>query len=165
MYVHVHIAMVLYLVFIISIKLICIYTHLDNDGSNNDGSDNDGSDNDGSENDGSENNGSDTKESNSSALDSLSTGVAVAITFAVTFILTLTATAIITFIITYFCVKRRFVNANPQYQSPQEKVLYEKVNSPSHTISEDDLELQPNPAYGTGHEVIKVTNVVYESCK
>ena len=69
------------------------------------------------------------------------------------------------FIVAYVCVKRRFVNANPQYQSPQEKVLYEQVNSSSHTISKDDLELQPNPAYGASHEVIKVTNAVYESCK
>ena len=119
----------------------------------------------GSENDRPDNNGSCTKESNSSESDSLSTGVVVVITFAVTFITTLTATAIITFIVTYFCVKRRFVNANPQYQSPQEKVLYEQVNSPNHTINKDDLELQPNPAYGTSHEVIKVINAVYESCK
>ena len=119
----------------------------------------------GSENDRPDNNGSCTKESDNSESDSLSTGVAVVITFAVTFIVSITAIAIITFIVTYFCVKRRFVNANPQYQSPQEKVLYEQVNSPSHTISKDDLELQSNPAYGTGHEVIKDTNAVYESCK
>ena len=124
-----------------------------------------GSENDGPDNNGSDNDGSCTKESNSSESDSLSTVVVVVITFTVTFILTLTATAIITFIVTYFCVKRRLVNANPQYQSPQEKVLYEQVNSPSHTISKDDLELQSNPAYGTSHEIIKVTNAVYESCK
>ena len=114
---------------------------------------------------GSHNDKSDTIESDNSGLDSLSTGVAIIITNAVTFILTLTATAIITFIIAYFCVKRRFVNPKPQYQSPQEKVLCEQVNSPSHTSSKDDLESQSDPAYDTSHEVIKVTNAVYENCK
>ena len=111
---------------------------------------------------GSDNDGSVTTQSDTSGL---STGAAIIITNAATFILTLTATAIIAFIFAYFCVKRRFVNANPQYQSPQKKVLCEQVNSPSHTISKDDLELQSDPAYGTSLEVIKVTNVVYESSK
>ena len=114
---------------------------------------------------GSNNDGSDAKESDNSELDSLPTKVAVVVTNSVTFIVSVTATAIITFIVAYVCVKRRFVNNNPHCQSPQEKVLYEQVNLPSHTISKDDLELQPNPAYGTSHEVIKVTNHVYESCK
>ena len=116
----------------------------------------------GSDNDGPDNDRSCTKESENSGL---STGVAVVITFVVTFIVSVTTTAIVTCIVTYFCVKRRFVNTNPQCQSSQEKVLYEQVNSPSHIISKDDLELQSNPAYGTSHEVIKVTNAVYESCK
>ena len=114
---------------------------------------------------GSPNDRSDTKESDNSGLDSLSTGVAITITNAATFILTLSVTAIITFIIAYFCVKRRFVNPKSQYLSPQEEVLCEQANSPNHIISKDDLELQPDPAYGTGHEVIKVTNAVYENCK
>ena len=114
---------------------------------------------------GSHNDRSDTKESDNSGLDSLSTGVAITITNVATFILTLTATAMITLIIAYFCVKRRFVNPKPHYRSPQEKMLCEQVNLPSHTISKDDLELQSDPAYGTSHEVIKVTNAVYENCK
>ena len=83
-----------------------------------------------------------------------------------TFILTLTTTAIVTFIVTYICVKRKFANIyNPNDQSPQEKVLYEPVGPSSHTISKNDFELQPNPAYGTSHEVIMDTNPTYESCK
>ena len=113
----------------------------------------------------SENDGSDAKESDNSELDSLPTGVPVVVTNSVTFIVSVTATAIITFIVAYFCVKRRFVNANPHCQSSQEKVLNKQENLPSHSISKDDLELQTNPAYGTGHEVIKVTNHAYESCK
>ena len=90
------------------------------------------------------------------------TAVAVTITFAVTFILTLTVTVIVTFVVTYVCVKRKFTNAyNPNNQSPQEKVLYEQVG---HTISKNDLKLQPNPAYGTSHKVIIDTNPAYDSC-
>ena len=70
------------------------------------------------------------------------------------------------FIVRYFCFKRGSVNANPQYKSPQEKMLYEKVNSPSHTsICKDDLELKSNPAYGPSSEVMEDTNAAYESCK
>ena len=101
---------------------------------------------------------------------SLSTGAAVAITFAVTFILTLTVTAIITFIVTCICVKRTLDKGRtdyPKQQSPgpQEKVLYEQVCLPSQTVTKNDLELQPNPAYGTSHKVTMDTNPAYESCK
>ena len=81
-----------------------------------------------------------------------------------TFILTLTVTAIITFIVTYVCVKRTLDNLNHS-PGPQEKVLYEQVRLPSHTVTKNDLELQPNPAYGTSHKVIMNTNPAYESCK
>ena len=88
-----------------------------------------------------------------------------------TFILTLTVTAIITFIVTYcVCVKRTFDKANTynlkqQSPGPQEKVLYEQVCLPSHTVTKNDLELQPNPAYGTSHKVTMDNNPAYESCK
>ena len=95
-----------------------------------------------------------------------------AITFAVTFILTLIVTAIITFIVAYVCVKRTleknhssddFTNKSPQ---EKEKVLYEEVHTLSHTVSgKNDLELQPNPAYGTSDKVIMDTNPAYASCK
>ena len=95
-------------------------------------------------------------------------GVAV-ITFTVTFILTLTATAIITFIVTYLCVKKTFEKANNVKKAndppPQEKVIYEQVGLPSHTVTKVDLELQPNPAYGTSHRMIVDSNPAYESCK
>ena len=98
--------------------------------------------------------------------DSLSTVVVAAITFTVTFIITLTATAIVTFIVAYICVKRKFESAfNHNNQSPQEKVLYEQVSPTSQAISKNDLELQPNPAYGTTHKVTMDTNPAYESCK
>ena len=100
----------------------------------------------------------------------LSTVVVVIIASAVTFILTLTVTAIITFIVAYVCVKRTLDKANshnPKQQSPgpQEKVVYEQVCLPSHTVTKNDLELQPNPAYGTSHKVTMDTNPAYESCK
>ena len=95
-------------------------------------------------------------------------GVAV-ITFTVTFIISVTATAIISFIVTYLCVKNTFEKANNVQKannpSPQEKMLYEEVGLPSHTISKNDLELQPNPAYGTSHRIIVDNNPAYESCK
>ena len=97
-----------------------------------------------------------------------------AIIFAVTFILTLTVTAIITFIVTYVCVKRTFEkncssddfnNKSPQ-EKEKEKVLYEEVHTPTHIVSsKNDLELQPNPAYGTSDKVIMDTNPAYASYK
>ena len=101
----------------------------------------------------------------------LSTGAVAIITFAVTFIVSVTVTAIITFIVIYcVCVKRILDKANTQYlkhqsPDPQEKVLYEQVTLPSRTVTKNDLELQPNPAYGTSHKVIMDTNPAYESCK
>ena len=113
----------------------------------------------------------------SSDSSGLSTGAVGVIASAVTFILTLTVTAIITFIVTYcVCVKRTLDkaynahNLNKQSlqekQSPQEKIIYEEVCPPSSTVTKNnDLELQPNPAYGTSHKVIMDTNPAYESCK
>ena len=100
----------------------------------------------------------------------LSTGVAVVITFAVTFIVSVTATAIITFIVAYVCVKRTLEktianNTTHNDPIPQEKVLYEEVCLPSHTVTKNDLELQPNPAYGTSNEVVMDANPTHESCK
>ena len=87
----------------------------------------------------------------------------------VTFIVSVTATAIITFIVVYVCVKRIFEKANnthnPSDPMPQEKVLYEQVCIPSKTVTKNDLELQPNPAYGTSCKVVMDTNPSYESCK
>ena len=105
--------------------------------------------------------------------DSRSSIVAVgAVTFAVTFILTLIVTAIITFTVTYVCVKRTlkksynfdgFVINN---KLPEEEMFYEQVHIPSHSVSsKNDVELQPNPAYGTSHKVIMDTNPAYASCK
>ena len=101
----------------------------------------------------------------------LSTGAAVAIASAVTFILTLTVTAIITFIVTYYVCVKRTLEANNTHNlkhhspGPQEKVLYEQVRLPSHTVTKNDLELQPNPAYGISHNVTMDTNPAYESWK
>ena len=87
-----------------------------------------------------------------------------------TFIVSVTVTAIITFIVTYFCVKRTLDKANTrnhkhQSPGPQEKVLYEQVSSTIQVVTKDDLELQPNPAYGTSQKVTMDTNPAYESCK
>ena len=115
--------------------------------------------------------GLDDEELDESGSDSLSTGAAVVITFAVTFIVSVTATAIITFIVAYVCVKRTFEKAdvnnahNPIGVSPPEKVLYEVVGPPTHTITKNDLEMQRNPAYSLSHKVAMDTNPAYESCK
>ena len=111
---------------------------------------------------------SDFESSNNSELPTTVVGV---IASAVTFILTLTITAIITFIVTYVCVKRTFKKADTHdhnKQSPQEKIVYEEVcphTAPSHTVTKNDLELQPNPAYGTSHKLTMDTNPAYESYK
>ena len=44
-------------------------------------------------------------------------------------------------------------------------VLYEQIIPPDQTVTETDMELQPNPAYGTSHKVIIDTNPAYESYK
>ena len=54
---------------------------------------------------------------------------------------------------------------NLNNQSPQEKALYEQVSSTIQAVTKNDLELQPNPAYGTSHKVIMDTIPAYESCK
>ena len=103
--------------------------------------------------------------SDNSGLSSVAVAV---ITFAVTFIVSVTATAIITFIVAYVCVKRTFEKANthnPNEPVPQEKVLYEQVVPSNHTVTKSDVELQPNPAYGTSCKVTMDTNPAYESCK
>ena len=103
--------------------------------------------------------------------DGLSTGAVAAITFVVTFIVTLTATVIVTFMVTCVCVKKQYESPNNK-QSPQEekamneeKVLYERASQPSRSVTKDDLELQPNPAYGTSCEVVIDNNPAYESYK
>ena len=82
-----------------------------------------------------------------------------------TFIVSVTATAIITFIVAYVCVKRKFLSVDLSNQPPQEKALYEQVRPSSHSITKDDLELQPNPAYGTSHTVTMNATATYESIK
>ena len=95
-------------------------------------------------------------------LDLLSTKVAVAITFVITFILTLTIAAVITSIITYICVKRKFEKTLQDLKNKQQKtVIYEQVG-PS---NKNDLELQPNPAYGTSQKVTMDVNPAYASFK
>jgi len=90
----------------------------------------------------------------------------------ITFALTLTVTAIVTFIVTYFCVKRRFEKAynsnnnNLKKQLTQDQaLLYEQVCLPSHTVTKNDIELQPNPAYGTASKMIMDKYPAYEHCK
>ena len=101
-------------------------------------------------------------------LDSLSTGAVVAITFVITFILTLTSATVITFIVTYICVKRRFEKILQDFVKDKQQnktVLYEQIVPPDQTVTKNDMELQPNPAYGTSHKVIMDTNPAYESYK
>ena len=65
------------------------------------------------------------------------------------------------------CVKGKTnaVSHNPNDITPQEKVLYEQVGPPSHTVTKEDLKLQPNPAYSVSPKVIMDANPAYENCK
>ena len=98
---------------------------------------------------------------------SLSTEVAVIITFVITFILTLIIATVITSIITYICVKRKFEKILQDFKNEQQNkaVLYEQVGPTNQTIIKNDLELQPNPAYGTSHKLIMDTNPAYKCLK
>ena len=66
----------------------------------------------------------------------------------------------------YRYVKNQLERSN-NGKSPQERTIqvYDQVISSSHTVTKDDMELQPNPAYGTSDKVIMDTNPAYESCK
>ena len=99
--------------------------------------------------------------------DSLSTGAAVAITFVITFILTLIITAVTTFIVAYICVKKKFEKTLQDLKDKHQNktVLYEQIVLPDKTVTKTDMELQPNPAYGTSHKVTMDTNPAYESYK
>ena len=100
-------------------------------------------------------------------LDSLSTEAAITITFVTTFILTLTIDTVITFIVTYICVKQKFEKIIQDLKDNQEinTVLYDQIFPPKKTVSKDDLDMRPHPAYGVSHKVIMDTNPAYESCK
>ena len=93
---------------------------------------------------------------------SLSTGAAVAIGCVITLLVSITVTAIVTAVIMYMLMKRKY-ESTPQDNT--NKVLYEEVTSSSHTTSKNDVELQQNPAYGTGSKVVMDTNPAYESYK
>ena len=66
----------------------------------------------------------------------------------------------------YRYVKKQLERSN-NGKSPQERTdqVYEQVISSNHTVTKNDMELQPNPAYGTRDKVIMDTNPAYESCK
>ena len=100
-------------------------------------------------------------------LGSLSTEVAVAVTFVITFILTLIIATVITSIITHIYDKRKFEKILQNFKNEQQNkaVFYEQVGPSNKNISKNDLELQPNPAYGTSYKVTMDTNPAYESCK
>ena len=102
--------------------------------------------------------------------NTLSTGAAAAIGCVVTFVVTLTVTAIITFVVVYICVEKKFKSFTQHTSGEQPKsianaIVYDTVGPINQTSSKRDLELQPNPAYGTSHKVIMDTNPAYESCK
>ena len=42
-----------------------------------------------------------------------------------------------------------------------ETALYEQIVQPSNTVTKDELELQPNPAYGSSHKVTIYSNSTY----
>ena len=101
-------------------------------------------------------------------LDSLSTEATVSLIFAVTIIVTLIIDTVITFIVTYICVKRRFEKILQDHMKDKQQnktVLYEQIVLPDQTVTKNDVELQPNPAYGTSYKVTMDTNPAYESCK
>ena len=67
---------------------------------------------------------------------------------------------------TYYCVKKKFgIEIKPNNHPPQPTALYELVDPSKKTITKDDLELQPNPAYGTSDKVTMDTYPAYESYK
>ena len=63
----------------------------------------------------------------------------------------MTSATVITFIVTYICVKRKFEKILQDHLKDKQQnktVLYEQVVPTGQTITKNDLELQPSPAYG-----------------
>ena len=95
--------------------------------------------------------------------DSSSNGAAVT-TAVLTIIITLTATVVVASIVAYFCVKKKHKKTlDLSNQLPQEMVLYEQISLPSHTVSKNNVELQPNPAYGTSYKIVMDSNPAHAS--
>ena len=100
----------------------------------------------------------------------MSIEAAVAIGCVLTFVVTLIVTAIVTFVMAYICVERKFKSITQHSSGEQPKsianpIVYDTVGPINQTSNKEDLELQPNPAYGTSHKVIMDINPAYESCK
>ena len=86
--------------------------------------------------------------------------------------MTLAVTAIVTFVVTYIIfVKKNFTSVpqdtnDKQPTAKSNTIIYEEPVGPSsHTSNKANVQLQPNPAYGTSDKVIMDTNPAYESCK
>ena len=89
------------------------------------------------------------------------------IAFAVILVLCIIITALITFIVTCVCVKRKYKRGyadHPKSQSTHEKISYDTVGQSGGTITKRDLELHPNPAYGSGSKMTMDTNPAYKTC-
>ena len=89
------------------------------------------------------------------------------IAFAVILVLCIIITALITFIVTCVCIKRKYKKAYADHsksQSTQGKTSYETVGHTSGTITKNDLELHPNPAYGSGSKMTMNANPAYKTC-
>ena len=96
--------------------------------------------------------------------NSLFTGEVAAIIVVLTFIITITT--IVIFVMTYIVLKKKFgFEVKPNSEQPKEKALCELVDLPNKMISEVNLELEPNSAYVTSHNLTMNTNPAYESCK
>ena len=106
-------------------------------------------------------------------------GAVVTVACAITFIVTLIVTAIITFVVTYIFVKKTLTSIPQDTNHATGKrnhttgkypltatntIIYDEPVGPLNR-KKDNLELQPNPAYGTSHEVTMSTNPAYKSCK
>ena len=110
--------------------------------------------------------GSCTPSDSKSDDSSLSTGAVAAVTCIVTLIISVTVSTVITFVVTYVCVKRKFESKNEHtHQSTEEEVFYEQVSSPTSIITKNNLELQPNPAYGVSYKVNMDSNPAFQNCK
>ena len=72
----------------------------------------------------------------------------------------------IIFVVGCIFIKRKF-SSMPQDTTSKapNAVIYEEVCISSDTSNKADVKLQPNPAYGTSHNVVMDTNPAYESCK
>lgn len=97
-------------------------------------------------------------DSSDSGLLSFASDLVIIIAFAVILVLCIIITALIMFIVMCVCIRRKYKSA---FASQPEKSPYHTVDQ---SITKNDLDLHPNPAYAAGDNMTMNSNPAYKTC-